>query len=136
MKAFANFERLLINIYSRSMSKKKKNKSKPLGGIMYSTDPDFEYDNLNEEDEETLAPQQQNLKVLLDRKQRGGKVVTLVTGFIGSEDDLTDLGKTLKSKCGTGGSVKDGEILIQGEKRDKVMQLLLDMGFKVKKAGG
>jgi translation initiation factor 1 len=118
------------------MSKRKKHKTNQQGGIMYSTDPDFEFEDFQEEEEETQPPQQQNLKVLLDRKQRGGKVVTLVTGFVGSEDDLIDLGKTLKSRCGTGGSVKEGEILVQGDKREKVMQLLTDMGYKAKKVGG
>ncbi len=117
------------------MSKKsKKNRT----GIVYSTNPDHEYEYGDDNDNvETLAPSEQILRVLIDRKKRKGKEVTLVTGFEGSEDDLKDLGKILKSKCGVGGSVKDGEILIQGNNRDKILQLLLDMGYsKTKKSGG
>jgi len=105
-------------------------------GMVYSTNPDFEYEKENEPEEETLPTQQQNLKVSIDRKKRKGKSVTLVTGFVGSEDDLKDLGKMLKTKCGVGGTVKDGEILIQGEFRERVMELLNAEGYKVKKSGG
>ncbi|MFC2113754.1 translation initiation factor [Bacteroidota bacterium] len=118
------------------MSKKKKHKEKLEGGMVYSTNPDFTFEDSNEEKTETLPPQQQDLRLQLDRKQRGGKVVTLVTGFAGSNEDINDLGKLLKNKCGTGGSAKGGEILIQGDKREQVMQLLVAMGYKVKKAGG
>lgn len=111
-------------------------KSKQWGGIMYSTDPDFSFEPEQDEDTPTLAPQQQDLRVQLDRKQRGGKSVTLVTGFVGSSAALEDLGKKLKQKCGVGGSVKDGEILIQGDFCQKIIQLLLSEGYKVKKIGG
>jgi translation initiation factor 1 len=103
--------------------------------IVYSTNPDFEAEEEYEETA-TLPPQQQVLSVYLDRKNRGGKIATIVRGFIGSLDDLEGLGKELKAACGVGGSVKDGEILIQGEKRDKVMQLLEKKGYKVKRVGG
>ena len=106
-------------------------------GIVYSTAQDFEYKNNSvDENQATLKPSLQNLKVMLDKKQRAGKKVTLISGFTGIEEDLKELGRKLKSKCGVGGTVKDGEILIQGDFRDRVMEILLAEGYKVKKAGG
>lgn len=102
--------------------------------MVFSTDPDYSYDNDQEQDE-TLEPGKQKLYVSIDRKQRKGKEVTLVEGFIGTDDDLKELGKTLKSKCGAGGSVKDGEILVQGNVKQKVADLLKDMGYVVKLKG-
>jgi translation initiation factor 1 len=110
-------------------------KRKQLGGIVYSTNPDFKPQD-EETSVDTPLPQQQNLRVWLDKKNRGGKVVTLITGYIGKEEDMETLAKTLKSKCGVGGTAKNGEIIIQGDFRDKIFQLLSDMGYKVKKAGG
>mgnify|MGYP003298347567 CR=1 FL=1 len=104
-------------------------------GMVYSTNPDFEYTTAEEVEPTTLAPEKQNLRVWLDRKQRGGKVVTLVKGFVGTDEDLADLGRMLKSKCGVGGSAKDGEIIVQGDHRDRVVELLLAAGYKCKKAG-
>ena len=105
-------------------------------GIVYSTNPEFEYNYESDETQETLPPQQQNLKVLIDRKQRKGKEVTLITGFVGAEEDLKELGKLLKTKCGVGGSVKDGEIIIQGNHKEKALKLLLESGYKAKPVGG
>lgn len=112
--------------------KNKKNRS----GFVFSTNPDFEYNHEEEPSEETLSPTQQKLRVMIDRKQRKGKEVTLVVGFIGNDDDLKDLGKLLKSKCGVGGSVKNGEIIIQGNQKDKVVKLLLENGYSQTKGAG
>ncbi|MCT4581268.1 MAG: translation initiation factor [Flavobacteriales bacterium] len=112
-----------------------KNKKKRIA-IVYSTNQDFSYDYEEDEEQETLVPGEQLLYVSIDRKKRKGKAVTLVEGFVGAEEDLKDLGKLLKSKCGVGGTAKDGEIIIQGELRDKVADLLLASGYKVKKKGG
>jgi translation initiation factor 1 len=112
-------------------------KNKQLINVVYSTNPNFSYESESDEEQETLPKNQQKLYVSIDRKQRGGKDVTLVEGFVGTEDDLKDLGKILKSKCGVGGSVKDGEILIQGALRDKVFDLLIKDGYtQTKKKGG
>ena len=103
-------------------------------GVVYSTNPNFEYDNGEQQAVETLPKDRQNLRVWRDTHGRAGKVATVVRGFVGSEDDLTELSKTLKRKIGVGGSVKDGEIIIQGENRDRVLQILLDEGYsKAKK---
>ena len=104
--------------------------------IVYSTNPNYEYEFDEDEVVATLPPQKQMLKVMIDKKQRKGKSVTLITGFVGSNDDLKDLGKLLKSKCGVGGSVKDREILIQGDHRDKIMEILTKANYKTKRVGG
>lgn len=115
------------------MSKKK---PKDRDGFVFSTNPDFEFAEETEEVEELAATQQQ-LRVWLDRKNRGGKEATIVKGFVGTDDTLKDLAKMLKTKCGVGGNAKDGEIIIQGDHRDKVVELLKKEGFsQTKKAGG
>ncbi len=102
-------------------------------GVVYSTNPDFEYSEQQDEEQETPAPEKQKLIVSIDRRNRGGKQVTLVSGFVGRQDDLAALGRTLKMKCGVGGSAKDGEITVQGDFRDKVTAILVEMGYKAKR---
>ena len=112
------------------MEKKRKNRK----GIMYSTNPNFEYKYKNEE-LDTLPNREQNLKVYID-KHRAGKIAVIIKGFIGTKEDLKSLGKLLKAKCGVGGSVKNGEIIIQGNIRDKIMEILEKKGYYYKKVGG
>ena len=112
------------------MGKRKKNKI----GIMYSTNSNYDFQF--EQEEETLTPENQHLELWIDKKQRGGKVATLVKGFIGSEADLKALGKLLKTKCGVGGSAKNGEIIIQGNMRQKVIEILEKEGYNYKRVGG
>jgi len=107
-----------------------------LGSVVYSTNPNFKIESDEDEELETLQPKQQDLRVMLDKKSRGGKVVTLITGFHGSDADLNDLAKFMKTKCGVGGTAKDGEIIIQGDFRDKILEMLHNKGYKAKKAGG
>ena len=110
------------------MSKKK---HPGTSGLVYSTDPNFRLEEDQHQEQETLAPAKQRLKIRLDTKHRGGKTVTLVEGFIGKVEDLEELGKKIKTFCGTGGSAKDGQIIIQGDQREKVKQGLLKMGYKI-----
>jgi translation initiation factor 1 len=119
------------------MSDKRSKKFNSFEGIVFSTNPDVQYRNDdNSVDEDTPLPQFQDLRVSLDKKQRAGKAVTIVTGFQGSLNELENLGKKLKQKCGVGGSVKDGAILVQGNFVDKIMSLLSAEGYKVKRSGG
>lgn len=109
-----------------------KNEKKNRINIVYSTNPDFNYEYSQQAEAITLPPNKQNLRVTLDSKQRKGKTVTLIQGFIGQEDDLKELAKLLKNKCGVGGSVKDGEIIIQGEVKEKVLAILRDNHYRAK----
>ena len=129
-----NQQQTTNNRTTEAMSKKDK---KGRSGVVYSTNPDFEYTYQEGDDPEELPANQQKLRVLIDRKQRKGKEVTLVTGFVGPESPLQELGKYLKTKCGVGGSVKDGEIILQGDHRERVVALLMEKGYSnTKKAGG
>lgn len=110
------------------MSKKQKPDNR---GYVYSTDPSFQFEQ-QQEPQETLPPAQQQLRIRLETKHRAGKAVTVVTGFIGQEEDLEELGRKLRNACGTGGSAKDGEIIIQGDQRQKVLQWLVKAGYKAK----
>lgn len=113
----------------------KKNEWKNRDGVVYSTNQDFQYEYAGNNEADTLPKQQQNLRVILDKSGRAGKQVTLVTGFVGKSDDLESLTKLLKTKCGVGGSSKDGEIILQGDLRDKVVQALIKEGYKAKRIG-
>lgn len=105
-------------------------------GVVYSTNQGFDYNNEGNEEQETLPAKQQKLYISLDKKNRKGKAVTLLTGFSGKEEDLKELGKKLKSKCGVGGSIKDGDILLQGDHRKKIVEILKNEGYLVKQSGG
>ena len=125
---------LLESLKERNM---KNNDWKDRLNVVYSTNPDFGYEMDNDEEQVTLDKNKQNLRVSIDKKNRGGKVVTLITGFIGTENDLKELGKLLKSKCGVGGSAKDGEIMVQGDFKTKIIELLIKEGYsKTKGIGG
>ncbi len=113
----------------------KENNWKDRLNVVYSTNPDFQYQQGENSEQETQPPQKQNLIVAIERKNRGGKTVTLVKGFIGSDDDLAELGKKIKTKCGVGGSAKDGEIIVQGEFKTRIADLLKEWGYKVKISG-
>lgn len=104
-------------------------------GMVYSTDPDFKYQTDKASQPDTLPPERQELRVWIDRKQRAGKVATLVRGFVGHDEDLAELARLLKTKCGVGGAAKAGEIIIQGDHRDRVVELLVKSGYRCKKAG-
>ena len=123
----------IIAIFAKTFLQMADNDWKKRLGVVFSTNPDFNYEEESEEEPQTLEPSRQNLIVSIDRKGRGGKQVTLVTGFVGTSDALAELGRTLKVKCGVGGSAKDGEITIQGDFRDRVVALLKDMGYKAKR---
>lgn len=116
------------------MSKKKLNSLDDLGGFVFSTDNSFEFDK--KQNEETIAPSKQFLEAHFSNKGRAGKTVTVISGFIGNKSDLKSLGKLLKTKCGVGGSIKDNEIIIQGNYRDKIMVILKKEGYNIKRVGG
>lgn len=102
-------------------------------GVVYSTDPNFQYTEASSEEPQTLEPSRQRLIVGIDRRNRGGKQVTLITGFVGKTDDLKELGRVLKTRLGVGGSAKEGEITIQGDFRDKVVEILRSLGYQAKR---
>ena len=134
-KKYAELE-IFVYLCEVNLKKSTMNDWKSRLNVVYSTNPNYNYvQENNAEEPTTLPPAQQNLRIHLDRRS-GNKSVTIVKGFIGTDDDLKELGKILKTKCGVGGTTKDGEVLIQGDFRDKVMGLLVEMGYKCKRSGG
>lgn len=131
-----NIEILLLNALHLHKSQHMDNDWKKRLGVVYSTSENFNYEHEEKETNETLPPAQQKLIVSLDKKNRKGKAVTLVQGFTGTEDDLKELGRLLKAKCGVGGSVKEGGILLQGDHRDKAVTILTQEGYRIKRSGG
>lgn len=118
------------------MAKKKLNSLSDLGGFVYSTNREEDFSNLQEENHRSLRPEEQELEAHFSNKGRGGKTVTMVKGFVGTEEELRGLAKLLKTKCSVGGTVKDGDIIIQGKFRDKIIDILKGEGYKVKRVGG
>lgn len=131
-----NFEILMPNALHLHKSQRMDNDWKKRLGVVYSTSEDFNYEHEEHASGETLPPEKQKLIVSLDKRNRKGKAVTLVQGFTGNGDDLKALGKLLKTRCGVGGSVKEGDILLQGDHRDQAIQILTQEGYKVKRSGG
>ncbi len=123
---------LLITLQIHNKMSKKKN----ITGVVFSTNPNFQYSYEGPTEVETLPPQQQDLRVFIEKKHRGGKTANIIKGFVGKQEDMDVLCKFLKTKLGVGGSAKDGEILIQGDFRDKIVEMLIAKGYKAKKAGG
>src|SRR5690606_3890400 len=113
-----------------------KTKRQRFDGVVYSTNDEYQYLEKEDVEEISLAPSKQNLRISLDKKQRGGKTVTLITGFIGGKEELESLGKLVKQKCGVGGSVKDGVIIIQGDFKVRILELLIKEGYRAKVSGG
>lgn len=126
----------LLNTSEDIMAKKKFNDLSDLGGFVFSTNQDEDFSEYAEDSVENISPEDQNLEAHFSNKGRGGKTVTLITGFRGTETELKGLAKLLKTKCSVGGSVKDGEIIIQGNHRDKIMNILKKEGYQVKRVGG
>ncbi len=118
------------------MSKKKLNSLSDLGGFVFSTNENEDFSNFTDDTQDTLTPEKQNLEAHFSNKGRGGKTVTVIKGFLGTDNDLKTLAKLLKTKCSVGGTVKDGEIIIQGNFRDKIIQILQQQGYNVKRVGG
>ena len=123
----------IIYDQNNTMAQKKINS---LGGLVYSTDPNFKIEEDIDEEQESILPAQQKIRIRLDKKHRGGKAVTLIEGFVGKDVEKEELGKKLKTFCGTGGSVKDGEIIVQGDNRDKILQWLIKGGYTSSKKAG
>lgn len=113
-----------------------KAKRQRFDGVVYSTNDEYQYADKEESEENSVPPAKQNLRIMLDKKQRGGKMVTLITGYVGNKAELDNLGKSIKQKCGVGGSIKDGIIIIQGDFKARILELLLKEGYKAKISGG
>ena len=129
MKFLSTTPKNVVSLADIKRNDMKNNDWKDRLNVVYSTNPDYQYENSEEEEAETLPKNQQKLRISMEKKGRGGKTVTLVRGFIGTEDDLKELGKLLKTKCGVGGSAKEGEIIIQGDFKQRIIDLLKAEGY-------